>query len=123
MDMTMEMERDKKEEQEQRTGSEGMSNGRTLHSEVDLSDRDEFREDSPDEHHDAEIHVDYSHYSKQQLSELIKELSKETDFRKVDVVIREIKPLYDELREKERGDALQRFISNGGTAEDFDFKG
>jgi len=121
MDMTMEMERDKKEEQE--TGSEGTSNSRTLQSEVDLSDRDDFREESSDEHHDAELHVDYSQYSKQQLSELIKELTKETDFRKVDVVLREIKPIYDEMRDKERADALQRFAGNGGAPEDFEFKG
>lgn len=46
MDMTMEMEREKKEAQEQEMGSEGLSNGRTLHSEVDLSDRDEYRDES-----------------------------------------------------------------------------
>jgi hypothetical protein len=123
MDMTMEMEREKKEAQEQEMGSERLSNGRTLHSEVDLSDRDDFREESTEDHHEIEHHVDYSQYSKQQLSELIKDVTKESDFRKVDVVLREIKPIFDELREKERSEALQRFVDNGGTAEDFEFKG
>lgn len=119
----MEMEREKKEAQEQEMGSERLSNGRTLHSEVDLSDRDDFREESTEDHHEIEHHVDYSQYSKQQLSELIKDVTKESDFRKVDVVLREIKPIFDELREKERSEALQRFVDNGGTAEDFEFKG
>lgn len=123
MDMTMEMEREKKEAQEREMGAEGMSNGRTLQSEVDLSDHDELRDEASDDHHEVELHIDYSHYSKQQLSDLIKELSRETDFRKVDVVLREIKPIYDDVREKERADALQRFIANGGTVDDFDYKG
>jgi len=117
------MEREKKEAQEPEMGSEGMSNGRALHSEVDLSDRDEFREETSEEHHDVEHHVDYTQFSKLQLSELIKDLSRETDVRKVDVVLREIKPIFDEMREKERAEALQRFITNGGVAEDFEFKG
>ena len=122
MDMTMEMEREKKEAQEQE-GSEGLSNGRTLQSEVDLSDRDELRDEAAEDHHEAEHHVDYSQYSKQQLSELVKDLTKESDFKKVDVVLREIKPIFDELREKERAEALQRFVDNGGVAEDFEYKG
>ena len=108
MDITMEMEREKKEAQEQELGSGGMSNGRMLQSEVDLPDHEELRDETSEEHHEVEHHVDYSQYTKQQLSELIKELSRETDFRKVDVVLREIKPIYDDMREKERAEALQR---------------
>ena len=119
----MEMERENTEAQEQEMGSEGLSNGRALHSEVDLSDHDEFREESSEEHHDVEHHVDYTQFSKQQLAELVKDLSRETDFRKMEVVLREVKPIYDEVRDKERADALQRFIANGGIAEDFEYKG
>lgn len=123
MDMTMEMEREKKEAQEREMGSEVMSNGRTLHSEVDLTERDEYRDETSDDHHEAEHHVDYSHFTRQQLADAIKELSRETDFRKVEVVLREIKPIYDELREKEKAEALQRFMADGGIAEDFEYKG
>ena len=68
-------------------------------------------------------HVDYSGYSREQLASVIKDLSKEDNFKRVDSILREIKPLYDDLREKERASALSRFIANGGAAEDFDFKG
>ncbi|HEX6223412.1 MAG TPA: DUF349 domain-containing protein, partial [Chryseolinea sp.] len=92
----------------------------TLHSEADLSDRDEISED----HHDHDDHhVDYTNYSKQQLAELIKELSRDDNFKKVDSILREIKPIYDDLREKERAEALAKFVAQGGTAEDFEFKG
>jgi hypothetical protein len=37
--------------------------------------------------------------------------------------VREIKPLYDEIRDKERNAALQKFIQEGGVSEDFDYKG
>lgn len=115
----MEMETEKTEEKEpiHVTGVDG-NRGKTLHSEADLSEHDE----TGDEHLEEE-HVDYSNFTKSQLVSVVKELSKETNFRRVDHILKEIKPLYDEFREKERAEALSRFISSGGTAEDFDFKG
>jgi hypothetical protein len=115
----MEMERDKLEEQAHaHDASVAVDHVDTLHSEVDLSDRDETAE----EHHEDD-HVDYSNYSKAQLAELIKSLAKDENFKKVDNILREIKPLYDDLREKEKADALMKFIALGGSAEDFDYKG
>ncbi|MEO8470585.1 MAG: DUF349 domain-containing protein [Chryseolinea sp.] len=118
----MEMDRDKREEQDVIPQPMGMDNGRTLQSEVDLSERDD-----PSEHHDDEhavdVAVDYAHFSKTQLAELIKELSKENNFKKVDNVLREIKPLFDDMRDKDKAEALSRFTSEGGVSEDFEFKG
>jgi Domain of Unknown Function (DUF349) len=67
--------------------------------------------------------ADYSAFAKRDFVELVKELSQESDFRKSDRVIREIKPLYDEIREKERHHALQQYIAQSGSAEGFEFKG
>ncbi len=113
----MEMERDKREEQEHAHQTDVVNHGSTLQSEVDLSDREE----SSEEHHDD--HVDYSNFTKQQFAELVRELSKEDNFKKVDHIVREIKPLYDDIREKERAEALMKFIADGGAEEDFEFKG
>ena len=52
--------------------------------------------------------------TKQQLAELIKDLAKDENFKKVDNILREIKPLYDDMREKERADALTKFVEHGG---------
>ena len=117
----MEMEREKIVEQAHAHEAGVAENHvNTLHSEADLSDRDE----TSDDHHDHDDHhVDYSNYTKQQLADLIKDLAKDENFKKVDNVLREIKPLYDDLREKERAEALAKFVGQGGTADDFEFKG
>ena len=100
----MEMEREKIVEQAHAHEAGVAENHvNTLHSEADLSDRDE----TSDDHHDHDDHhVDYSNFTKQQLADLIKDLAKDENFKKVDNVLREIKPLYDDLREKERAEAL-----------------
>jgi hypothetical protein len=113
----MEMETDKRQEQEHVQAGLAENHGRELHTEADLSEPEETEE------HAEEEHIDYSAYTKQQLAQTIKELNKEENFRKVDSVLREIKPVYDELRERERNEALQRFIADGGIAEDFEYKG
>ena len=94
----MEMEREKREEQEHAHQGGLVNHGSTLQSEVDLSEHDEASE----EHHDEFHHVDYSNFTKQQFADLVKELSRDDNFKKVDHILREIKPIYDDLREKER---------------------
>lgn len=117
----MEMETDKREEQENVHAGVSLDRGNgQLHSEVDLSEHGESLTETLED--DEHKHVDYSHFSKKELADLIKELAKENNFKKIDSIIREIKPLFDEFREKERGEALQRFLDAGGTAEDFDYK-
>jgi hypothetical protein len=113
----MEMERDNREENVQEAGlAENLGN--TLHSEIDLADH----HDSTDEHLEEE-HVDYSHFSKHELANLIKDLAKDDNFKRVDSILREVKPLYDDIREKEKAEALLKFIASGGIEEDFEYKG
>lgn len=116
------MERDKRElepVQEQEAGLTNTQEKVALHSEIDLSEHGESVEDFEDEHK----HVDYSNFTKAQLASLVKDLSKETNYLKVESVLKEIKPLYDEIREKEKTAAFQKFTQDGGTAEDFEYKG
>jgi len=114
----MEMEREKTEQEQVQESGLTANHGNALQSEIDLSDRDELHDEGVEEEH-----VDYSHHTKQQLASVIKDLAKVDSFRKIDAVLREIKPLYDDLREKEKAEALGKFIADGGIAEDFDFKG
>ena len=121
---TMEIEKDKRGEPEQAQES-GLSNAHSrnaLNSEADLSERDEAAFDETLDDEDQK-HVDYSHYSKPQLIALVKELAKENNFKRVDTILKEIKPLYDDLREKERLAALEKFTSTGGEAGSFEYKG
>jgi hypothetical protein len=120
--LTMEMERDKRELEPVQAQGAGLTNTQekvALQSEMDLTEHDESAEDFDDEHK----HADYSHFTKAQFVALVKDLAKDTNHMKVEAVIREIKPHYDEIRDKERAAALQRFTEGGGTQEDFDYKG
>src|SRR5277367_520119 len=58
--------------------------------------------------------IDYSNYDKKELVGLLKEAAANNDFKKADELIREIKPLFDEIRQRERVEALIRFKSDGG---------
>lgn len=76
-----------------------------------------------DEAEDDEKAVDYSVYSKKDFVELVSELAGETNFQKLDKIVREIRPLYDELRERERSVALDKYKESSGSAEGFEYKG
>lgn len=69
-----------------------------------------------------EEHPDYTTFAKKDFVDLLKNLTTENDFKKVDFILREVKPLYDELREKEKEEALKTFTESGGNADDFEFR-
>ncbi len=68
------------------------------------------------------VHEDYSHFTKADFVIKIKELAKEDDFRKVDLVLKEIKPLFDEIRNTEKSAALAKFKKDGGSEDDFEYR-
>ena len=120
---TMEIEKGKREELDHLHATRLSENHseKSLQTETDLSEReDSFDESLDDEDHK---HVDYSHYNKSQLVSLLKDLAKDGNYKKIDHALRDIKPIYDEMREKERLAALERFTAGGGEADDFDYKG
>ena len=119
---TMEIEKDKRDEQDnvQEPGRLNEPGHSVLNSEADLSEHDE----SLDENLEVEEHrhADYSNYSKAQLVGLVKDLSRENNYKKIDHILKEIKPHYDDIREKERLAAMEKFVANGGEPADFDYK-
>jgi hypothetical protein len=90
-----------------------------LHSEVDLAEKDEVSLQPLEEEH----RPDYSHFTKKQLAELTKELAKDANPVKAESTLREVRPLYEEFVEREKAEALKRFIASGGVAEDFEYRG
>lgn len=95
----------------------------TMTTEEDFSGADEAEVQANEVSEQEAIEADYSGYSKQQFAELLKELSGSTDVNAADRVCRQIRPFIDELRERERGEALTRFTESGGKQEDFSFRG
>lgn len=92
-----------------------------------VSSRNVGEENEAAEDHDHlevhEEHPDYSTFAKKDFVELLKNLTGDNDFKKVDFILREVKPLYDELREKEKEEALKVFVESGGNADDFEYRG
>jgi hypothetical protein len=105
-----------------------------MNTENQHTDQDVLRKQQPvvaeEEHegHEQEIEadveeaVDYSHLSKEELVHLAEGLLKEQDYKKSDAVLRQIKPVFDEMKDKERGEALERFMAEGGEQDDFAYK-
>lgn len=120
---TMEIDKEKRDEFEHvhKTGLADSHTHTALSSEADLSEREELFDEVLDE--EDHRHVDYSHYTKAQFVALMKELAKESNFKKIDNALKEIKPLYDEIRDKERVSALEKFTADGGGGADFEYKG
>lgn len=110
----MELENEKVENDSALTGV-GHANATILNTEADLSDQEHAAEEELE-------HVDYSTFTKSQFVDHLKELVKDGNQRKLDQAIREIKPLFDELKERERTSALNRFILDGGAVDDFEYR-
>ena len=72
---------------------------------------------------DAELpETDYSAFTKADYAALLKELSQDSDVRKADQRVRQLKPFLTELRDRQRQESLDRFVADGGKAEDFHLK-
>lgn len=113
----MELENEK-EERESALNGVGHANATVLNSEADLVDQEHGEHASEEELE----HIDYSTFSKRQFVDHLKELVKDGNQQKLDQAVREIKPLFDELKERERTSALNRFILDGGAVDDFDYR-
>lgn len=73
---------------------------------------------------ETEDHVvaDYAHLSKKELVEVVKELAKSDEFKKTDAILKEVKPLVDEIRAQEKSEALLKFKNEGGVEDDFEYR-
>jgi hypothetical protein len=72
---------------------------------------------------EEQVAIDLSGLTKVQLLDLFKEKLAQGIALKLDKIVHEIKVVYDELTQKEREEALQLYLAEGGLADDFDFRG
>lgn len=94
-------------------GESSRSLGEELHEVSDEADHLDSHEEHPD----------YSTFTKKDFVDLLKNLSGDGDFKKIDFILREVKPLYDDIRDKEKEEALKVFVASGGNADDFEYRG
>ncbi len=90
--------------------------------ETETEEQAHAEKEEDDDHEDEDQQIDYSNYSKKQLVEVLAALTKEDNINKIERVLKEVKPHYDELRNAEREKALEKFIAEGGDEADFAYK-
>lgn len=71
---------------------------------------------------EEEKEEDYSQYDKAAFVALSEQLKEESDLQKVNRTLNKIKPLFDEIANLERGEALEKFKANDGEEDDFEYK-
>jgi hypothetical protein len=69
------------------------------------------------------VPIDLSGLSKVELLDLFKEKLAHGVSAKLDKVVHELKSAFEELSTKDREEALQQFLGDGGVADDFSFRG
>jgi hypothetical protein len=85
--------------------------------------------ETEDDHH-AQQEVDYSQYSKQDFVDLLQAqltaISTPSvtpgNFKKADQILKEVKPLFDQMKRAEREAALQLYVAETESEEGFDYK-
>lgn len=91
----------------------------------DVSEKEGVSEEESEESEASqEEQFDFDEFGKQECVDFVVELNKETDMRRVDRLLKEIKPRYDEIFHAERELRLKKFLEEEGNEEaDFEFKG
>ena len=97
-------------------------------ADVDTADVDTADVDTADAA--AQPTTDYSQYAKQDFVNLLEAQMATVnapsvtpaDFKRADQVLKEVKPLFDQLRRSERETALQTYVAETGSEEGFDYK-
>jgi hypothetical protein len=82
----------------------------------------ESDEEQVEENHEEEA-IDYSGYSKLRLLQALKDILNENEYIKKDALVNDIKGHFDEIYQKEKDAALEQFLSSGGEADDFAYRG
>lgn len=84
----------------------------------DASNSDE----SESQEEEEEEHVELSGLSKSQLTHLLKEKIAHGSILKLDKLAHEIKAAFDELVSKDKEEALNKFLAEGGVEDDFEYR-
>ena len=75
-----------------------------------------------DEHHEEYQNADFTTYSKEELVEVIKNLGKDENPFLADRILKQIAPVFNQIRGQEREAALKKFIKDGGAEDDYQHK-
>lgn len=82
----------------------------------------EGAETNPDALNDEVHEVDYSRFTKKELVDHLKEMARQNDFLRSEASLRELRSKFEDIQHQEKTEALKRFLENGGTLDDFEYR-
>ena len=82
---------------------------------------DESNEAEAEEEEEEEI-IDYSNHTREQLADVVEELSKQDNFKRADAILNQVLPLFKAVERASRQEAKERFLADGGEEDDFEFR-
>lgn len=89
----------------------------------DLRLNEDDQKNDEDEQEDVEEEeIDYSTYTRDQLADVVDELSKQDNFKRSDRILSQVLPLFKSMARARRQEALDKFIEEGGTQDDFEYR-
>ncbi len=74
-----------------------------------------------EEEEEEEI-IDYSNHTREQLADVVEELSKQDNFKRADAILNQVLPLFKAVERASRQEAKERFLADGGEEDDFEFR-
>ncbi len=83
---------------------------------------DSSEDDDHEDQDDDEELPDYETYSREQLAETIEDISHWDKFKKIDRILAEILPLFEEMEAARRAEAFEKFLKDGGDEDSFEYR-
>ncbi|MCE7994281.1 MAG: DUF349 domain-containing protein [Roseivirga sp.] len=107
------------------TSTEAGTTEQTTSAEVEVKSEDVLTTDAEAteavEEEEEEI-IDYSNHTREQLADVVEELSKQDNFKRADTILNQVLPLFKAVERASRIEAKERFIADGGEEDDFEFR-
>jgi hypothetical protein len=100
----------------------GITNQKSIESEKEPEAHDDANDTSEGHHEEEHEEIDYSNFSKPELIAALKELNASGKYLKIEHAVSDIKSHFDEIFNKEKEEALQDFLNNGGSKDDFQYR-
>ena len=66
--------------------------------------------------------IDYSNHTREELAEVVDELSKQDNFKRSDAILSKVLPLFKAMARARRQEALDKFLEEGGEKDDFEYR-
>ncbi|MEO9967157.1 MAG: DUF349 domain-containing protein [Reichenbachiella sp.] len=90
-------------------------------SEAAVANKEDKQEDKKEKEEEPDEEIDYSTYTKEALTSALAEISNDENGYKKGKKISDIKKSYDLIFQKERAEALEKFVADGGAKDDFQY--